>query len=206
MSEPDHYAILGVSRKASADEIKAAYRRLVFMYHPDRNPGVDAEERMKMINVAYSVLSDPKKRAEYDLQGRFGSRPSGAGGDFRAEDYSWKKEYSWTWTWGGQGGRENRQGWDTRREYSGSRPASGNPTGRWDKSSPGSRNGSGRQKGVLSTWGAVDLALRIIGVLAVLWLILSIPMLVVFLLIVTAFLLALWLLARELLRGMAGRK
>lgn len=71
MSERDYYSILGVSRTASADDIKKAYRKLAVKYHPDKNPGDrDAENRFKEINEAYAVLSDPEKRAQYD---RFGS-------------------------------------------------------------------------------------------------------------------------------------
>jgi molecular chaperone DnaJ len=67
----DLYEILGVSRDASQDEIKRAYRRLVTRYHPDRNKGdKDAEEKFKKINAANDVLSDPGKRAHYD---RFGT-------------------------------------------------------------------------------------------------------------------------------------
>ncbi len=63
----DLYENLGVSRTASPDEIKKAYRELTKKYHPDRNPGdKQAEERFKDISVAYEVLSDPKKRANYD--------------------------------------------------------------------------------------------------------------------------------------------
>lgn len=67
----DPYEVLGVSREAGADEIKSAYRKLARQYHPDVNPNnPDAEERFKEIGQAYSVLSDPQKRAQYD---RFGT-------------------------------------------------------------------------------------------------------------------------------------
>jgi len=64
----DYYQILGVDRNASQEEIKKAYRRLALKYHPDKNKGnPEAIEKMKEINEAYSVLSDPKKRREYDF-------------------------------------------------------------------------------------------------------------------------------------------
>ncbi len=70
MPDDDYYDILGVSRNASQEEIKRAYRRLAKKYHPDRNPGdKHAEEMLKKINEAYSVLSDPEKRANYDRWG-----------------------------------------------------------------------------------------------------------------------------------------
>jgi hypothetical protein len=64
--EPDHYAVLQVDPKAEHEVIEAAYRRLATKYHPDLNRSADAHNRMKRINAAYEVLSDPGKRVAYD--------------------------------------------------------------------------------------------------------------------------------------------
>jgi len=71
MAQRDYYEVLGVKKGASAEELKKAYRKLAVKYHPDKNPGdKQAEERFKEINEAYAVLSDPKKKEQFD---QFGS-------------------------------------------------------------------------------------------------------------------------------------
>ena len=76
----DLYEVLGVSRNASQDEIKKAYRKLAIQYHPDKNPGdASAEEKFKEIAEAYAILSDQDKRARYD---RFGHTATSGAGDF----------------------------------------------------------------------------------------------------------------------------
>jgi molecular chaperone DnaJ len=73
----DHYEVLGVSRDASLDEIKKAYRKLARELHPDVTPGEDASARFKLVTHAYDVLSDPQQRSRYDMGG--GDSPFGGG-------------------------------------------------------------------------------------------------------------------------------
>lgn len=74
-SERDHYEVLCTAPDASAEEIKKAYHRLAFQYHPDRNRKSEAAHKeMEEINEAYAVLSDPIKRREYDLPRGYGIR------------------------------------------------------------------------------------------------------------------------------------
>lgn len=86
----DYYSILGISRQASKDEIKKAFHKLAHKYHPDKNGGDDA--KFKEVNEAYQVLSDEKKRAQYDQFGsagpQFGGQQDGFGGGFGGFDFS----------------------------------------------------------------------------------------------------------------------
>jgi len=85
----DYYEILGVQKGASADQIKQAYRKLAMQYHPDRNKSPDAAERFKEISEAYAVLSDEKKREQYDQYGHAGfDRMYSQEDIFRSADFS----------------------------------------------------------------------------------------------------------------------
>ncbi|HMK48457.1 MAG TPA: molecular chaperone DnaJ [Thermodesulfovibrionales bacterium] len=91
----DYYKILGVDKNAPQDEVKKAFRKLARKYHPDLNPGdKGAEQKFKELNEAYGVLSDPKKRSQYD---QFGNSPFGPGGPgyegFQGHDYRESFDY-----------------------------------------------------------------------------------------------------------------
>jgi|SRR5579872_2516090 len=82
MADKDFYQVLGVSKNASSDEIKKAYRKLALQYHPDRNNTKEAAEKFKEVTNAYEVLSDTQKRSTYDQFGSAAFEQGGAGGPF----------------------------------------------------------------------------------------------------------------------------
>lgn len=91
----DYYEVLGVGRDASAEEIKKAYRKLAIKYHPDKNPGdATAEDKFKEAAEAYSVLSDPDKKAKYDRFGHAGMDSQGGFGGFDAGGFSMEDIFS----------------------------------------------------------------------------------------------------------------
>jgi molecular chaperone DnaJ len=88
VSKRDYYEVLGVSRTATEQELKSAYRKLALQYHPDRNPGDHtAEEKFKEINEAYGVLSNAESRSRYDRFGHAGVGSSGASTPWAAPDF-----------------------------------------------------------------------------------------------------------------------
>ena len=82
MAKKDYYEALGVSKSASKDEIKKAYRKLAKEFHPDKNKDKGAEERFKEVQEAYDNLADPQKRQAYDQYGFAGSQAFGGGNPF----------------------------------------------------------------------------------------------------------------------------
>lgn len=81
----DYYEVLGVTKSASADELKRAYRKLALEWHPDRNKAANANEKFKEINEAYAVLSDPKKKETYDQFGHAAFQPGMGGGQAQGQ-------------------------------------------------------------------------------------------------------------------------
>ena len=90
MGKRDYYEVLGISKNASAEDIKKAYRKLAFKYHPDKNLGKEkeAEEKFKEVSEAYEVLSDSQKRATYDQFGHAGMQGAFSGGGFGWSDFT----------------------------------------------------------------------------------------------------------------------
>ena len=120
----DLYAVLGVQKKATQDEIKRAYRNLAFKYHPDRNPGdKTAEEKFKEISAAYDVLGDVAKRSQYDRydfqdyqnqQSQFYGNSRASSADSNAQ-YNQEEDPFWQWA---NYARQNRQDSQNRYYYS----------------------------------------------------------------------------------------
>ncbi len=113
MSKRDYYEVLGLSKGASEEEIKKAYRKLARQYHPDVNKAKDAEEKFKEVKEAYDILSDPQKRPMYDQYGHAGTDPNAGG--FGGQDFGGGFGDIFDMFFGG-GGRRNpnapRQGSD----------------------------------------------------------------------------------------------
>ena len=106
MDYKDYYKILGVERKAKADDIRSTYRKLAMKYHPDKNPGdKKAEDKFKDINEAYQVLSDEQKRAKYDQLGSAYSNFRTRGG--RPGDFQWDDWFQQQQNAGQRGGYQN---------------------------------------------------------------------------------------------------
>src|SRR5579871_3579325 len=87
VTKRDYYEVLGVKRDVDLSGLKNAYRELAKKYHPDRNPEQDAEDKFKEASEAYSILSDPQKRAAYDRYGHQGLQGMGASQGFDPNNF-----------------------------------------------------------------------------------------------------------------------
>ena len=125
----NYYEILGVSKTATADEIKKAYRTLAFKYHPDRNPGnAAAEEKFKQISAAYDVLGDETKRRNYDMGGYAQENAYSSAYQNAQQQYQRQYQYTysnpfgeenfWEWFNGAQRRSNNQQTQNTNGYYS----------------------------------------------------------------------------------------
>jgi molecular chaperone DnaJ len=122
MSKRDYYEVLGVSRSATEQELKSAYRRLAVRYHPDKNPGdTEAEERFKEAAEAYSVLSNPEQRQRYDRLGHAGVSGAAGGANWGAAGFGGLEDllseifgFGDVFGAGGRGGRTANRGADLR--------------------------------------------------------------------------------------------
>ncbi len=121
----NYYEILGVSKNATADEIKKAYRTLAFKYHPDRNQGnAEAEEKFKQISAAYDVLGDEAKRRQYDMGYSTDSYSSAGQSQHqyqRQYQYTYQNPFGeenfWEWFNGAQFRSRNQQTQNTNNYY-----------------------------------------------------------------------------------------
>ena len=105
-SKTDYYQILGVSKSASADELKKAYRTMARKHHPDVDKSPGAEEKFKEINEAYQVLSDPQKKAAYDQYGHSAFEQGGMGGAGQGPFGGQGGFRTYTWSSGGGQGQD----------------------------------------------------------------------------------------------------